>query len=120
MWICLNDSFVSIVEDTRNPDQYLVRGRRLTDVINFIKPLVVGVPPAIVSTPRSDYHFRCTVSKEELQKCMMATIDKIDYPNFKDIVADVELERFYMETWVAGVRNLDPDWEDRVSNSYKL
>ena len=108
MWICLNNSFVSIVEDWENQENVYVRGRRLSDVLNF-----VGDGYQIIKTDSNDYRFRAKVTKFELSKMLAKCADKISYGNFKDSVKDPELKQFYTEVWGSGVRNLDPDWIKR-------
>lgn len=108
MWLCLNNSFVSIVEDIRDASLVTVRGRRLDDVKNF-----VGESYKITQTDHRDYRFRTTVSKFELSKMLARCADKITYDNFKDSVNDVDLKCFYGEVWGSGIRNLDDDWFNR-------
>lgn len=108
MWVCLNNAFVSIVEDVRDSSLVTVRGRRIEDVKNF-----VGDAYKILQTDSRDYRFRTTVSKFELSKMLAKCADKIDYGNFKDSVQDDDLKYFYAEVWGSGVRNLDPDWVNR-------
>lgn len=108
MWICLNNSFVSIVEDFRDESLVTVRGRRLDDVKNF-----VGDSYKITQTDSRDYRFRTTVSKFELSKMLAKCADKISYNNFKNSVQDEDLKYFYSEVWASGVHNLDPEWIER-------
>lgn len=108
MWVCLNNSFVSIVEDARDSSLVTVRGRRIEDVQNF-----VGDAYKITQTDQRDYRFRATVSKFDLSKMFAKCADKIDYGNFKDSVCDIDLKYFYSEIWASGIRNLDPHWDKR-------
>lgn len=108
MWLCLNNSFVSIVEDVQDSSLVTVRGRRIEDVQNF-----VGSEYKIMKTDYRDYRFRTTVSKFELSKMLARCADKIVYNNFKDSVKDVDLKCFYGEVWGSGIRNLDDDWVNR-------
>ena len=108
MWICLNNAFVSIVEDTKNPTHVFVRGRRFEDVRNFVGDLYT-----ITQTDHRDYRFRAYVEKFNLSKILAKCADKIDYGNFKDSVQDDDLKYFYGEVWSSGIRNLDPDWANR-------
>lgn len=106
MWICLNDSFVSIVEDYFDNTHVHVRGRRESDVVNFLR----NVKSEITKTDERDYRFRAYISKTVLAKILADSVDKINYTNFKDSVVDENMSKMYTEFWVSGVNNLDPGW----------
>jgi hypothetical protein len=110
MWLCLNNSFVSIVEDNVDTDYVWVRGRRYADVENF-----VGREYEIVELPRRDYRYRARITKMKLSEILASCAFRIDYDNFKNSVpvSDNDLYFFYNEIWSAGVRNLDPTWGER-------
>lgn len=114
MWICLNNAFVSIIEDYLDSRYVVVRGRRIDDVENF-----VGSGYEITQTDNRDYRFRAIVSKTNLQKMLADCANKITYRNFKDSVEDFDLKYFYCEVWSSGVRNLDPDWLERNNINYR-
>lgn len=110
MWVCLNNSFVSIVENYFNTDQVIVRGRRASDVRNFV---LDQEKYTIIQTEKNDYAYRAFVPKTELGDMLIAAASKINYGNFKNSVKDHDLVHFYGEVWVSGVKNLDPNWSDR-------
>jgi len=109
MWICLNNAFVSIVEDHRDCQYVYVRGRRESDVKNFLGYFKTEV----VQTDTRDYRFRAYIPKYELVKILAECVQRIDYTNFKSSVKDNDLEKMYTEVWITGVENLDPTWMDR-------
>ena len=104
MWVCKNNSFVSIVEDWNDPHYVLVRGRREEDVAQFITSY-----QGIEETPDADYRFRIRITKLDLVGCLLVAANEIEYSNFKNSVEDPALKQFYHEVWNSGVRNLDPD-----------
>lgn len=114
MWICLNNSFVSIVQHPTNSDILLVRGRRREDVLNFVDGFFFD---GFTQTDTRDYRFRVYIERETLPEIIAAHIDKIDYTNFKNSVEDDDLHHMYSEVWASGVRNLDPDWINRQNFS---
>lgn len=108
MWVCLNNSFVSIVENYFDKNTLLVRARRRKDVQNFLDADVGQYP--ITETLDSDYRFRAVVPREEVAIRMVKHLAKINYGNFKDSTKDEDLQHFYGEVWGSGIRNLDPSW----------
>ena len=96
MWICLNNGFVSAVEDFNDKTRLLIRARRkehLTD--NFHGFDVIELDDA-------DYRYRISISKEEYADRIHAKIMNIDYPNFKNSVMDEDLEAMYHKFWYFG------------------
>lgn len=116
MWICLNNAFVSIVEDYFNNEYVHVRGRRQEDVENFLG----DYKAEITQTDTRDYRFRAYVTKFDLSKILAKCAYRIDYGNFKSSVKDKDLEKLYHEVWICGVENLDPEWMDRQSFNTKV
>lgn len=110
MWICLNNSFVSIVQHPGDASMTMVRGRRKEDVLNFIGDFGMY---EIAQTDCRDYRFRAYVKKADVAAMLVACVDKITYGNFKDSVCDIDLKYHYSEVWASGVRNLDSEWPSR-------
>lgn len=108
MWLCLNNAFLSIVEDPKDANIVIVRSRQKAHLENF-----VGDTYTITQTDYRDYRFRTFVNKFDLSKMLAKCADRIDYGNFKDSVKDVDLKCFYGEVWGSGIRNLDDDWFNR-------
>jgi len=93
MWICLYDSFLSIVSKDCKPDELLVRARRPGDIEKIF-------PDATVTEyGRSDYRYRAVVPKAEVIGRLTTEIEDIDYANFKDAVQDHELHNAYLDMW---------------------
>lgn len=84
MWICSKMGFFSIVAHKEEKDQFLIRWRfeEECDVVRYLLPRVV-----VQETPKADYAFRCTVTRERMQRFVAALADGIDYPNFKNEAA---------------------------------
>ncbi len=93
MWICLNDSFLSVVSHHRNKSLILVRARKEADIENVFP----GVK--ITETPKADYRFRTVVTRKEMKKAMGREIDRIDYTNFKNSVENDERHDAYSAIW---------------------
>lgn len=115
MWICLNNAFVSIVEDYFDSTQVYVRGRREEDVRNFLGDYLTP----ITQTDDRDYRFRAFVPKFDLSKILAKCADRIDYGNFKSSVHDKQLSNTYTEFWISGIANLDPGWSERQEVYYQ-
>jgi hypothetical protein len=94
MWICLNDAFLSVVADTNDPKRLMVRARRKQDLKNAI-----GTDEGIIQTPNNDCGWRCFMSRDPFKELMMARIDDIDYPNFKNSVKSDDLHDLYVGFW---------------------
>lgn len=93
MWICFNDSFVSIVQDRERIESLVVRARTPT----HLERLFPG--QEIVMSPGRDYACRYFTSPNQLVKLLADRVDTIDYTNFKGSVADHRLRRLYGEFW---------------------
>lgn len=94
MWICKNDGFVSIVENSNDKNTLMVRARREEDLIN-----VIGEQHEIVITPKNDYRYRAFISKHEVARIISNHIININYPNFKNSVSDSDLHKLYGNFW---------------------
>lgn len=108
MWICLNDAFLSIIEDYADKEKLVVRARRRQDLINF-----AGDEIEIEETPRRDYRFRTVLYRSTVANLLAKSIFNINYNNFKNSVKDKDLAYMYNEVWVSGVRHLDPTMPER-------
>ena len=93
MWLCLNKCFISVVQNRDDPSILLVRAR----VAGHIERLF---PEAKVFTdPKADYLYRANIKRQIVAKTVAASIQKINYDNFKDSVEDDELHLAYMKVW---------------------
>ena len=83
MWIFLNDGFFSIVEDHAKPTHLLVRARKKADIRHTF-----GSMTKVLHTPKSDYPWRASLTRNRVQGIIMQRLGQIDYSNFKDSVPD--------------------------------
>jgi hypothetical protein len=81
MWIASKNGFISIVQHREYPDQVLFRARVRKDLESLFPQ------EEIISTPEADYGFRGFVSKQEAAAIISQQVMDIDYPNFKNAVA---------------------------------
>ena len=94
MWVCLRDSFLSIVKKDCKDDELLVRARRAGDIER-----VFGKRAKVTRSTDSDYLYRAVISKTLVLDALIAEIDGIDYENFKNEVLDHELHLAYIRVW---------------------
>lgn len=93
MWLCLSDSFLSIVHKECGPDELLVRARRAGDIERVF-------PDAKVKkSPGTDYLFRAVVKRAEVGAALAQLADTIDYGNFKNSVPNRRLHDAYSAFW---------------------
>lgn len=106
MWVFLNDSFVSVVRDLRDPtaSRLLVRARRRADLDRFLNGYCTY---RVEHTPTGDYHWRSSVPRDAVLRALAGRVDTLDYPNFKDSVFDKQRASVYMRVWSAGL-DLEP------------
>ena len=107
MWLCLRDSFLSIVAKDCAANELMVRARRPGDIEKCF-------PDAKVTrNTGSDYLYRAVLPRDVVKQAMAAMIDQIDYPNFKDTVEDRSLHAAYVGVWhaMAGLQHPPPDIE---------
>ena len=107
MWLCLRDSFLSIVAKDCAANELLVRARRPGDIEKVF-------PNAKVTrNTNSDYLYRAVLPRDVVKQAVAAMIDQIDYPNFKDSVQDGSLHAAYVGVWhaMAGLQHPPPDIE---------
>lgn len=97
MWICLNKSFLSIVEPSRSEvpqlDKLLVRARRPGD-IEAVFPNV-----KVTKTPERDYLFRALIPREAVAEVIAHEVRSINYGNFKDSVRNRPLHDAFAAVW---------------------
>ena len=78
MWIFATKGFVSIVDG--GPDLLVARARFKGD----LEKLFPAADGAVQCTPRRDYRYRVTMSREYAATVVANLLRDIDYPNFKD------------------------------------
>jgi len=93
MWIFLNDSFLSCVENRNDKTTLCVRAR-------FKGDIEAAFPTAkVVSTPMADYAYRAVISKKEAAVAIANRVLGIDYDNFKNSVMDNQRHDEYFRVW---------------------
>lgn len=95
MWICLNNAFLSIVADRKDPNKLLVRARRKGDIEE-----VFGAEAKVYTKLGADYAYRANLSREFVAIVIGTNVRYIRYDNFKDSVKDDALHNAYMDFWV--------------------
>ncbi len=82
MWLCLKDTFLSVVHKDCKHDELMVRSRRSGDIEKMF-------PDAKVKTGGgTDYRFRAVIKRKEVAKAMTEYIMNISAGNFKNSVDD--------------------------------
>ena len=80
MWVCLNNSFVSIVQHHTEPALFVVRGRFAGDVAAFLDTNKGNESV----TPDNDYRYRMTANRLTVDEALKRATAAINYTNFKD------------------------------------
>lgn len=103
MWICLNDSFLSIV-DKGDPTHatLLVRARRDGDIERVFPEAVIEVGTG------SDYPFRARLPRERVATRIAESLRDLRYPNFKSSVRERRRHEVYAGIWQLLARDEDP------------
>lgn len=101
MWICLPDGFFSIVNNSDNSDQWMVRCRDLKQIKRYFPS------KEIHEWENRDYQYRVILSKEEMVSWVTKQAENITYTNFKDAVRDRRLNCFFEDIWYLGVKYFD-------------
>ena len=95
MWIYLNNSFLSIVENNQDSSKLHIRARKEGD-IEAIFPAA-----EVLATPSGDYKFRADIPRDEVAGVIANNITNINYTNFKNSVDDYHRHEVYMDLWSA-------------------
>lgn len=93
MWICLNDAFVSAVQDEARPGGLKVRARRREHLVRLFPGHKVH------RSLGTDYEWRVFVSRDEFAALLAGRAAGINYDNFKDSVEDDDLHDLYARFW---------------------
>jgi hypothetical protein len=93
MWLCLSDSFLSIVDASNEPGTLLVRARRAGDIE------AVFPNAKVTQSIGRDYLYRAGIKREEVAAALAQQVMTLDYPNFKSSVDDSRLHAAYSSTW---------------------
>lgn len=95
MWIVMNDSYISAVQDRTNKMNLVVRARVREDLENAFP----GLAKQIIESTDSDYRFRLFMTKQFLCGVMNTKIMNIDYDNFKNSVKQNWRHDAYLAIW---------------------
>lgn len=95
MWVCLNDSFLSIVADRDDSQMLLVRAR-VAGHIEAVFPFVT-----VERSEDADYLFRTRLPRQVVANAIASRAFSVNYSNFKDSVPDRELHDCYLDFWTS-------------------
>ena len=89
MWVVLNKSFLSIVENRNNKNELLVRSRVKGDIEKIFL--------------NADYKYRSFINRKVVATTISEELINIDYDNFKSSVPKEDKTRLnaYMNVWTA-------------------
>jgi hypothetical protein len=94
MWICMSDSFLSIVDKGDPSGQtLLVRARKSGDIEKVFPSADVAADAG------TDYAFRARIDRSEVAERIADEIRGIAYGNFKSSVRDQLRHDVYMDVW---------------------
>lgn len=98
MWVMMNDAFVSLVIDRRDPNFILARARRRGDLERVFHGVRAGFP-RVEETPDADYRYRASIHRATVKVALARQVGLIDYDNFKNSVVDTRLHDVYSRCW---------------------
>lgn len=95
MWVFLNNSFLSIVENRNNKEELLVRSRVRGDIDKIFPN------SNIFEIENSDYKYRTYIKKIEVSEKIREIVTNINYDNFKNSIPKSEDLRHssYLNVW---------------------
>ncbi len=95
MWVFLNNSFLSIVENRNNKDELLVRSRIKGDIEK------VFPDSDVFEMKNSDYKYRSYIKKTNVSNKLKNIVEGITYDNFKNSIPSDQSERHhsYLNVW---------------------
>lgn len=109
MWVFTENGFISAVRHFDYPDKVMIRARD--------KKSLEWSGQEVTRTPDGDYPYRVTVSDEDFKGWLCASVDMLDYYNFKSQVATIrghEFARPLHEVW-----SVMHDVEDKEARTRK-
>ena len=95
MWLCMNDSFLSIVEKDCGAGEFVVGGGGDGEIERVFPNATVEV------TLGNDYRCRARVKRADVAVAISGRVMDIGYSNFKGSTRDDELHDAYMGAWHA-------------------
>jgi hypothetical protein len=123
MWVFTLDGFYSAVAHRSEPNTIIVRCRDLGDAERLRNALFLShrFAAEVHHTPEADYAYRLFVSRTMWTHYLSGQANSIDYPNFKDAVADRQgLERadIYHDVWHV-MWEFQRDNDDRIDAAHE-
>lgn len=104
MWIFNKDGFFSVVQkpDQKGTEFVTVRSRSKKDLKNLIYKISTDIPVKIDESSGTDYEYRIVISKKDLGQYMWINVQKINYDNFKNVIAKKNKGRalIYSDIWL--------------------
>jgi hypothetical protein len=99
-WIFFPDACCSVVVHQDSPDLLVVRSRLPGDIER-----ILGRNTAVEVTPRADYRFRATVSRQAFAEAVLRRLGGMTYTNVKAAVPKADQGRAYLmnRVWAAGL-----------------
>lgn len=94
MWLCLSDSFLSIVGSDQDDAVLMVRARRPGDI-----EAVFGDTYPVTTIAGRDYMHRAFIPREVCGEVIGKALAAISYTNFKGSVSNDRLHDAYMDVW---------------------
>lgn len=96
MWIQLNNSFLSIVQNRDNDSELLVRARVKGDIEKIF------LEANVFEDVKADYKYRAFIPKQIVAKVIKEKISAINYDNFKNTIPKNDLARIhsYSNVWL--------------------
>ena len=86
MWLLTTIGFYSVVAHDERPDTVLIRARDREDLAALRRGYLPDLE--IVENAGSDYRYRAFVARDEWEHAAQRLAADIDYPNFKNAVAE--------------------------------
>ena len=84
MWIASKFGFYSIV--CKDEDEFHIRARLRVDLENLL--VATNIDEQVHQSDRADYRYRLVVSSEVVNKITTTLAATLDYPNFKNQIAE--------------------------------
>lgn len=100
MWVMTPYGYTSAVVHKRKPNHVMVRARDMKSLENLCK--FAGVPADLIYTDfPSDYPYRLVIKKKTYKKFLCASVDDLNYTNFKSRAAVVR-PAYVGGQWIKG------------------
>lgn len=98
-WMFFPDACCSVVAHQDQPGSLVVRSRLAGDIERILGPVAVEV------TPKADYRFRATVSREAFAEAVLRRLGAMSYTNVKAAIPKADQRRAYLmnRIWSAGL-----------------